>query len=311
VKVVGPNPIQGTSFLYIFNPAFQIIYDKMPEEYVYSKPEEILKPKKSHMKFVITLAIVLVSCVAAYYLLGIGRESSLKTDALASIDKLIKSVENTNSAYNEEQISYALENPGSFSSSELLNYTQASSINSLAYSLNAIKGILQKQPKISDTDNASVTSYIMIMISSEAMSFTAGNGLIYYCRNQENLTEVDKKACIMDVLNAQKSALSYYYGLDYDGNVERCTKLLESDKAEFNELVAFNLKTICENMISYRKQLFEEVKVSKIDYNQKYSILTSLRFQEMYLGNASIPSDEVTRVLKEGMKDNKYVNLIR
>jgi hypothetical protein len=280
----------------------------MPEEYVYNKPEETPKTK-SHKNLVI-LAIILVSCIAALFLFGAIRESSLKTDAIASLGKLINGTEMMSSAYTNEQVSYALENPSGFSSSELLNYTQASSVKSLTHILNVLKGILQQQPKISEVDNVSMTTYLTMTISSIGMSFTAGNGLAYDCTIKENFTEYDKKACIIDVLNAQRSALNYYYGLNYEGNVEGCTKMLESDKEEFNGPIVFSLKTVCENMISYRKRLFEDVKVSSIDYNQKYAILTSLRFQERYLGNRSINSDEVVKVLKESMKNSKYASLI-
>lgn len=116
----------------------------------------------------------------------------------------------------------------------------------------------------------------------------------------ENITKNEKKECIIDMLNAEKKLVEFYSNsyseVDYDecpDNVKKWIEVLDRGEDGLDKIIGKkNRERICNEMIKYRKNIFEKVKVDKIDYNQKYEILFVLYLQK---GGIFIPVEEFNK----------------
>lgn len=179
--------------------------------------------------------------------------------------------------------------------------------------------------------NEDITYYSIYTISFIA---SAGDTTYYNlqkfidsCERAGSLTESERKACLISILEAEKNVVEEYSNLSFEGNVDTCFDILlgksrlkvrgnltflTKDSIDLLKKETSNaeLKEICTKMVELRKETFEWAKNSDMDFNQKYFILTTLRMQENFFGSGVYLESEISQDLIKNV-DPKYQSIVR
>jgi hypothetical protein len=201
-----------------------------------------------------------------------------------------------------EKVSSGLKNPETLSYQKILNYIYISTSDTTKQMLSILKGIYEDDFSEGCDEIKYVASsmFELLTIGTMSMTWVYSEGFYQDCLNET--TENQKKNCIIDVLSAQKSAVIYYSYLEYDVNETVCSKNLITQKATFD--IDFSDEKnipICQKIEEYRKELLERVKNSGLNFNQKFTIFSSIYLQEYFLGDKDV-SDEYAQRLSSSIK---------
>ena len=249
-------------------------------QYVYSMPEK-QKKKPRPYKALALLIVVAVIIVAVYLYLTSFSVPESSEKFLETMDGMIAELDGK-TAFPQQQVSQALENPSAYSSGELINYTQESAVYAMQNSLIALRDMYESRFS-KGYDNAaylSATAYMMILVSTSAMAYTAESSLTDTCTGISD--EDYSKTCVINLLDAQKLSLDTIYAMSNAEDTSKCASLLGSD--EEIDLSYADPFAACREMLNYRDQMLQYVRDSNLDYNQKYFMPSSIYMQNRYFG---------------------------
>ena len=206
-----------------------------------------------------------------------------------------------------EKIKNGLDNANSLNLDDLKTYVSVSNHYGFRKSTSHIKDIFIDEFSSGCNQIKSISSlyYSIILIATNGMTNVAKKGRDQYCLYSNQTTEVEKKECLISVLNAYESTANYYATLDYSGNISRCI-LLGDVGEESISLSDVMMARICQKMISYRSELVDKIKDSDMDYNQRYLIFISFLLQNRWLGGEDLDWKDLERDLIERIPNSKY-----
>lgn len=149
---------------------------------------------------------------------------------------------------------------------------------------------------------SSLASWTMIG-GNMAIVFLQQKSMIDSCTQQENFTEKEKKECLIEVLNAEKSMVESFSTSNYDVKVESCV-----NNGKLKSVDVEPRREVCKKIIEYRKKIVERVKESDIDYNQKYYILATLKIMDKYIGG-KYDSTQLKQNIVNKISNQKYKSI--
>lgn len=210
------------------------------------------------------------------------------------------------------RVKTGLNRPESLTLNEIRAYILVSDSYAYGRGLVLLKEVYQDDFHVCDPiKSTSASLYIKLYAGSMGSTYSHKTGLINQCLSENsNLTEEEKRECMISVLDAEKAAVDYYSNLEYEGDVNRCVLLRGSidEYSSFSWAKLF-MSSICGKMIDYRREFADKIKESNIDYNQKYFILSSLFLQDNYIGKEDV-SKRFEQIIIERI-NSKYRNLIK
>ncbi len=195
------------------------------------------------------------------------------------------------------KVKSGLDAPETLSLNEIETYIRISTVYGINGGYSLLKSLYEEEP-LWDCDVSSFL-YSAMFISSQGIVYMHQIGYMYGCLNEKNFTDSEKKECLISLLDAEKSAVENYSKLSYEGDMDVCRKIggLSS---------SIGIRSNCQKMIDYRKELSERIKKSNLDYNQKYILLAGLYIQNMYLGEKAFDTYTLDRILIERITNPKY-----
>jgi len=217
-----------------------------------------------------------------------------------------------------EKIVNGLEHPESLNLDDIEIYSQV-----IFYSEDFIKnGYEYINERLADGCNIdeSISSifFLMSFTATQGTSYLYQSGNIDFCLSiYQNFTDTEKKECLLNLLDAEKSALTTYSQKDFGFSVENCSKLFSRSNIEPEQSFTHALSTLTRNYLSrksetlcqmwneYSNEVATRIMESNESYFLKYVALSGLLSQKTFFNE----SHEVSQILLDNMKDTKYRTL--
>jgi len=203
------------------------------------------------------------------------------------------------------KIKNALNNPAALSTDEIEMYIYASDQLATKEAVSLVRNVSLEDFSVGCNHakaTSSLASWTMIG-GNMAIVFLQQKSMIDSCTQQENFTEKEKKECLIEVLNAEKSMVESFSTSNYDVKVESCV-----NNGKLKSVDVEPRREVCKKIIEYRKKIVERVKESDIDYNQKYYILATLKIMDKYIGG-KYDSTQLKQNIVNKISNQKYKSI--
>lgn len=206
-----------------------------------------------------------------------------------------------------DKVKNGLDNPSALSLNDLKTYIKVSDLYEFKISSSYLKDIFTNDfsSRCDQIKSLSSKLYSTIFVSTTGMTLMFKEGISSSCIYSNQTTEVEKKECLISILDAYKSTANYYSTLDYSGNVSSCA-LLRGINEETISLSEVMMTQVCQKMIEYKKELVSKIIENDMDYNQKYFIFVSLLLQNTYLGGEDIRTQTLERDFIDRITNPEY-----
>lgn len=256
----------------------------------------------------------------------VGRDITLDSDLENSLSNFCdftkthvikdKSMYNVSSC-DYDKIKEGIENPNSLNIDDIRTYSYLSVPNSIKFEVDYFNEDLIKDCN-SEKAFASII-FNIIFTSSHSTLYLSQTGLTEMCLDN-NFTDIEKKDCLITLLNAEKSAIDYYSKEKTDINLTACRQsTFDLFKGQMERsggmLVNFHpmlshrfIDSVCVWINHYKKDLQDNTINSNLNDLEKYKILSNLFIQNSYFGQKDV-NKRYYHILLDNMSNIKYKNL--
>ena len=296
-------------FIYIFYSEIQFYYFKLS-----GKEEEICSDAKYHFKYFLESPISTRSLSIRPNL-----ENSLSKVCNFNVTERYSNIIMVESlSCNDELIKHGLDNPDTLSIDDIRTFHQLSFLNSLNSEWNYLYEILTNDCDIEIA--VSTLIFDMSYIGNTATFRISQDSLISMCLS-DNFTEIEKRECLISLLNAEKSTLNDYSKMVFDVNITAChgNLLWLNDPSQWAHksprLSSNRIVSICKKTNEFRKEIRDKAITSNLNYLEKNAITYTLLLQDNYFKYNLLgknPSEKLYyQILLNNMDNIQFKNMFK